>query len=135
MFIDATYEGDLMAAAGVPYTYGREANSQYGESWNGIQVGTLHHGHWFKKPIDPYVEPGKPQSGLLPRISAEPPGIKGEADRRIQAYCYRMCLTNHAANRRAVMTVDCDALSGASSDARICVPSSSPILGGTALPI
>lgn len=99
MFIDATYEGDLMAAAGVPYTLGREANSQYGETWNGVQVGTLHHGHWFKKPVDPYVEPGNPASGLLPRISPEPPGSKGDADRRIQAYCYRMCLTKHEANR------------------------------------
>ncbi len=98
-FIDATYEGDLMALAGVPYTVGREANSQYGETWNGIQVGTLHHGHWFKKPVDPYVKAGDPNSGLLPRISAEAPGKKGEADHRLQAYCYRMCLTDHAPNR------------------------------------
>lgn len=99
MFIDATYEGDLMAAAGVDYHVGREANNVYGESWNGIQVGVLHHGHHFKKPVDPYVVPGKPESGLLPRISAAPPGEKGQGDRRIQAYCYRMCLTNHDANR------------------------------------
>ncbi|MCC6509802.1 MAG: FAD-dependent oxidoreductase [Pirellulaceae bacterium] len=99
MFIDATYEGDLMAASGVPYTVGREANSQYGETWNGIQVGTLHHKHWFKAKIDPYVKVGEPASGLLPRISAEPPGEKGAADRRIQAYCYRMCLTQHPDNR------------------------------------
>lgn len=99
MFIDATYEGDLMAAARVPYTLGREANSQYGETWNGIQVGTLHHKHWFKTKIDPYVKPGDKSSGLLPRISADPPGEKGAADRRIQAYCYRMCLTQHADNR------------------------------------
>ncbi len=51
MFIDATYEGDSQAAARVPYTFGREANSQYGETWNGIQVGTLHHKHWFMKKI------------------------------------------------------------------------------------
>lgn len=99
MFIDATYEGDLMAAAGVPYAVGREANSAYEEKWNGIQVGTLHHGHWFKRPVDPYVRPGDPTSGLLPRISAAAPGVKGAADKRIQAYCYRMCLTNHPANR------------------------------------
>lgn len=99
MFIDATYEGDLMAAARVPYTVGREANSQYGETWNGIQVGTLHHKHWFKSQIDPYVKPGDKSSGLLPRISADPPGERGAADRRIQAYCYRMCLTQHADNR------------------------------------
>ena len=99
MFIDATYEGDLMAAAGVPHTLGREANSQYGETWNGIQVGTLHHKHWFKGKIDPYVKPGDPSSGLLPRISSQPGGEKGAADKRIQAYCYRMCLTQHADNR------------------------------------
>jgi hypothetical protein len=99
MFIDATYEGDLLAAAGVTTTVGREANSQYGEKWNGIQVGTLHHGHWFKQPIDPYNIPGVPSSGLLPRISPGPPGEKGAADHRIQAYCYRMCLTQHPENR------------------------------------
>ena len=77
MFIDATYEGDLMAAAGVAYHVGREASSTYGEKWNGVQVGVLHHRHHFgvlKQPIDPYVVPGDPASGLLPRISADPPG-------------------------------------------------------------
>lgn len=99
MFIDATYEGDLMAAAGVTYHVGREANSVYQEDWNGIQVGVLHHGHHFKTPVDPYVVPGDPKSGLLPRISGKPPGKKGEGDDKIQAYCYRMCLTNHPENR------------------------------------
>lgn len=99
MFLDATYEGDLMAAAGVDYHVGREANSVYGETWNGIQVGVLHHGHHFKTPVDPYVVPGDPSSGLLPKISGDPPGNKGEGDRRIQAYCFRMCLTNHPENR------------------------------------
>ena len=99
MFIDATYEGDLLAAAGVSYHVGREANATYGETWNGNQVGVLHHAHWFKKPISPYVVPGKPESGLLPRVSAEPPGVRGEADKRLQAYCYRMCLTDVPENR------------------------------------
>lgn len=99
MFIDATYEGDLMASAGVDYHVGREANRVYGETWNGIQVGTLHHGHWFKSRISPYKIPGDPNSGLLPLVSPDPPGVKGEADRRLQAYCYRMCLTNHDENR------------------------------------
>lgn len=99
MFIDATYEGDLMAAAGVSYHVGREANSVYGEEWNGIQTGVLHHSHWFKQDISPYVVPGDPSSGLLPRISAEDPGVKGEGDNKIQAYCFRMCLTNHPENR------------------------------------
>jgi hypothetical protein len=99
MFIDATYEGDLMAAAGVAFRVGREAGSLYGEKWNGVQVGVLHHGHWFKSPIDPYVRPGDPTSGLLPRISGDPPGVKGQGDRKIQAYCFRMCLTNVPENR------------------------------------
>jgi hypothetical protein len=99
MFIDATYEGDLMAAAGVSYHVGREANATYGEEWNGVQVGTLHHRHHFMTDISPYKIPGDPSSGLLPRVSAEHPGEKGEADHRIQAYCFRMCLTNHPDNR------------------------------------
>lgn len=99
MFLDATYEGDLMASAGVSYHVGREANSVYGEEWNGIQTGVLHHNHWFENDIDPYVVPGDSSSGLLPRISKEDPGKKGEGDHRIQAYCYRMCLSNHPDNR------------------------------------
>jgi hypothetical protein len=76
--------------------------AHYGEQWNGIQTGVLHHRHHFgavKEPISPYVVPGDPQSGLLPRISPDPPGEYGAADHRIQAYCYRMCLTDHAPNR------------------------------------
>ncbi len=102
MFIDATYEGDLMAAAGVSYHVGREANAVYGEEWNGNQVGILHHRHHFgavKRPISAYKVPGDPSSGLLPRISAEPPGVRGEGDRRVQAYCYRWCATDHPDNR------------------------------------
>ncbi|MCY2993619.1 MAG: FAD-dependent oxidoreductase [Planctomycetota bacterium] len=102
MFIDATYEGDLLAAAGVDYTVGREAQSVYDEKWNGVQTGVLHHAHHFgavQKQISPYVVPGDPRSGVLPRVSAEPPGDFGQGDNRVQAYCYRMCLTNHADNR------------------------------------
>jgi hypothetical protein len=101
-FIDATYEGDLMAAAGVTYHVGREANSAYGEQWNGVQVGVLHHRHHFgavKEPISAYIVPGDPASGVLPRISTQPPGVRGEGDTRVQAYCFRMCLTNHPDNR------------------------------------
>lgn len=98
-FIDATYEGDLMAAAGVSYHVGREANSVYGEEWNGIQVGVLHHKHWFAADISPYKIPGDPSSGVLPRISTEDPGVKGEGDDKVQAYCFRMCLSNHPDNR------------------------------------
>jgi len=99
MFIDATYEGDLMAAAGVSYIVGREANSQYGEKWNGVQTGVLHHGHYFKSDISPYKIPGDSTSGLLYGVSAEDPGEYGEADKRVQAYCFRMCLSNHPDNR------------------------------------
>ena len=102
MFVDATYEGDLMAAAGVNYAVGREAQSTYGEKWNGIQTGVLHHRHHFgvlSAKISPYVVPDDPKSGLLPRISAQPPGTYGQADKRIQAYCYRLCLTDHPGNR------------------------------------
>ncbi len=102
MFVDATYEGDLMAAAGASYHVGRESNATYNEKWNGVQVGVLHHRHHFgilKEGISPYVVPGEPKSGLLPRVSAEPPGEYGAGDHRIQAYCFRMCLTNHDPNR------------------------------------
>jgi hypothetical protein len=102
MFIDATYEGDLMAAAGVSYHVGREANAVYGEEHNGVQTGVLHHRHHFgvlKEKISPYVVPGDPKSGVLPRVSAAHPGNFGEGDNKVQAYCYRMCLTNVPENR------------------------------------
>ncbi len=99
VFIDATYEGDLMAAAGVSYHVGREANSVYDETWNGVQVGVLHHKHHFQTDISPYKIPSDPSSGVLPRISTEPPGEKGQGDHRLQAYCYRMCLTTVDENR------------------------------------
>ena len=66
VFIDATYEGDLMAAAGVSYRVGRESQQEYDEKWNGVQTGVLHHQHFFAKPVDPYLIPGDPKSGLLP---------------------------------------------------------------------
>jgi hypothetical protein len=101
MFIDATYEGDLMAAAGVDYHVGREARSVYDEQWNGVQTGILHHRHHFgalSQRISPYVVPGDPQSGVLPRISTAPPGEYGQGDRKVQAYCYRLCLSDHPDN-------------------------------------
>jgi hypothetical protein len=98
MFIDATYEGDLMAATGVSYHVGREASNVYNEEWNGVQTNAFHHDHYFKSQIDPYKVPGDPLSGLLPRISSESPGINGEGDKKIQAYCFRMCLTNNPEN-------------------------------------
>jgi hypothetical protein len=99
IFIDATYEGDLMAAAGVKYSVGREANSVYGETWNGVQKGVFHHGHYFKDPVSPYKIPGDPSSGFLPRISSETPGENGTGDNKIQAYCFRLCLTQNPVNK------------------------------------
>ncbi|TBX24285.1 xanthan lyase [Jiulongibacter sediminis] len=99
IFIDATYEGDLMALAGVSYTVGREANSLYDEKWNGVQKDVKHHRHYFKTQVDPYVVPGDATSGLLPEISGQPPGENGEGDDRIQAYCFRLCMSNHPENR------------------------------------
>lgn len=99
-FIDATYEGDLMAAAGVTYRVGREANAAYGETWNGNQVGILHHRHHFRDwKISPHKVPGDPSSGLCAEIDDSPPGLRGEADCRVQAYCYRLCLTDNPLNR------------------------------------
>jgi len=99
MFIDATYEGDLMAAAGISYHVGREANAVYSEKWNGIQSGVFQHGHHFKVDISPYKIANDPGSGLLPEVSAEPIGEYGSGDNKIQAYCFRMCLSNHPDNR------------------------------------
>ncbi len=100
VFIDATYEGDLMAGAGVCYTVGREANAQYAETLNGVQTKNAR-SHNFDKPVDPYVAAGEPSSGLLPGVHAGGPGEEGQADARVQAYCFRMCLTDVARNRAA----------------------------------
>tara|TARA_R110002072_G_scaffold174303_3_gene329355 strand:+ start:36502 stop:38694 length:2193 start_codon:yes stop_codon:yes gene_type:complete len=98
MFVDATYEGDLMAKAGVSYTVGREANSDYDETLNGVQVKNAVH-HQFVVPVDPYLVPGDASSGLLPGITAGPLPTDGTGDHRVQAYCFRMCITDVAANR------------------------------------
>ncbi len=110
MFIDATYEGDLMAASGVSYTIGRESNKQYGETLNGVQAndysitlrGTVSKNsahHNFIDGVDPYIVKGDPSSGLLPFIIKGGPGIDGHGDKGIQAYCFRMTLTDHPENR------------------------------------
>jgi len=102
VFIDASYEGDLMAAAGVDYHVGRESIQQYGEKWNGVQTGVLHHRHHFgvlPVRISPYVIPGDAASGLLPMISPDPPGEYGAGDHRVQAYCFRLCMTDLPENR------------------------------------
>lgn len=97
VFIDATLEGDLVAAAGVPVTWGREANSKYGETKNGIRAETTH--AQFQVRVDPYRIPGKPESGLIPTIQDEPFGTPGEGDDNIQAFCFRLCLTREPGNR------------------------------------
>lgn len=99
MFIDATYEGDLMAAAGVGHTVGREPNSQYGETYNGVARRWNTHNHRFVVRVDPYLKPGDPTSGLLFGIDPGPLPADGRGDRRVQAYCFRMCLTDVPANR------------------------------------
>lgn len=96
-FIDATYEGDLMAGAGVAYVVGREPNSKYGETLNGVQTRRATK-HQFVRPVDPYVRPGDPSSGLLPGINVAP-GTDGSGDSRLQAYNYRICMTDAAENR------------------------------------
>ncbi len=115
MFIDTTYEGDLMAKAGVSYTLMREGNAKYGETYNGIhytekyQPRTNHlkpgangrvpggQGVWDRDlPLDPYVSPGDPKSGLLPLVQAGDPGKQGDPVPGVQAYCFRLCLTTNA---------------------------------------
>lgn len=95
VFIDGSYEGDLMARAGVKYIVGREPNSLYGETLNGAFPFTPAP---FPK-ISPYVVPGDPKSGLLPRVEPKPPGPKGSGDHRVQAYNFRVCLTDIPENR------------------------------------
>jgi len=110
MFIDATYEGDLMATAQVSYSVGRESNKEYGETLNGVQAndysitlrGTVSRNsvhHNFIDGVDPYIVKGDPSSGLLPFIKEGGPGIDGHGDNGIQAYCFRMTLTDHPENR------------------------------------
>lgn len=104
VFIDAGYEGDLMAKAGVSYMVGREANSSFGETHNGNQPHRLRRlkvasPHDFRRAVDPYVRPGDPASGLIFGVQDGGPGEVGMGDSRVQAYCYRLCLTNEPENR------------------------------------
>ncbi len=101
MFIDASYEGDLLAAAGVSFRVGREGNSEYDETGNGI-TGPKR-GNQLPNGIDPYVVKGDASSGLLPGVNPNMGGKVGDGDHRFQAYCYRMVLTDVPANRVAVV--------------------------------
>jgi len=96
VFIDATVEGDLLAASEISYIVGREANETYGETRNGIREHTTH--GQLSVRVDPYVVPGNPTSGTIQGVLDEPLGIPGDADHRIQAYCFRVCLTNAPEN-------------------------------------
>lgn len=98
VFLDATYESDLMAMAGVSYTVGREGNDKYDENLNGVQSKRSHN-HVFKSNVDPYIKPGQSHSGVLPGIDPTGPGDEFSGDHRVQAYCYRMCLTDVPENQ------------------------------------
>jgi hypothetical protein len=91
-YIDASYEGDLLAQAGVSYVVGREANADHGETFNGVHPNP-------PLPFDPFNVAGDPASGTLPGIDPAPPGPAGTGDRRVQAYGFRLCLTDVADNR------------------------------------
>jgi hypothetical protein len=97
MFMDCTYEGDLLAKAKVGYHVGREAVSKYKEALNGIRASTPK--HQFLVKVDPYVTPRETASGLLPLIQAGDGGKPGDGDARVQAYNFRMCLTKKEGNK------------------------------------
>ncbi len=97
MFIDASYEGDLLAMAGVSFVTGRESNATYNEKGNGI-TGPRG-GNQLPNKIDPYLIKGDPKSGLLPGVNPGMGGQAGDGDHRFQAYCYRMVLTDVPSNR------------------------------------
>ena len=101
IFIDATYEGDLMAKAGVKYTVGRESNAEYGETLNGVRANTPL--HQFQVRVDPYVRRGDPKSSLLPFIQGKPSAAPGKGDRCIQAYNFRLCFTQNPTNRLPIL--------------------------------
>ena len=83
VFIDCSYEGDLMARAGVSYTWGRESRDEYGESLAGVRPNLAVY------EIDPYVKPGDSKSGLLPFVQGMKPQPKGSADRLTMGYGFR----------------------------------------------
>lgn len=95
VFVDCSYEGDLMAKARVKYTIGREANSQYNETLDGVE---LRDKHQFADGVDPYKILGDPKSGLLWGISSDTLKPNGTGDHRVQTYNVRVCLSNDPAN-------------------------------------
>lgn len=99
VYVDATYEGDLLARAGVSYTIGREGVSNYGESWAGRQPFRPDK-HTFPLPVSPFKN-GK-DGELLPLINPRPMAAIGQADSGVQAYCFRLIMTNNPTNRIAI---------------------------------
>jgi len=97
VFIDATYEGDLLAFAGISFVVGREGNAKYGESKNGIRTDTKH--GQFDRSVDPYRIPGKPESDFIFGVQDGQLGVHGQANDCIQGYCFRLCLTKNSSNR------------------------------------
>jgi hypothetical protein len=95
-YIDCSYEGDLMAQAGVSYFTGRESNDLYDETLNGVQ---LSYHHQFPDGVDPYIKEGDPSSGLVWGISREPVKETGSGDNCLQAYNFRLCLTQNTTNQ------------------------------------
>lgn len=95
-YIDASYEGDLLAKAGISYAVGRESRSLYGESWAGRQPIRPDQ-HQFRAPVSPFAEGD--DSAILPLIHDRPMVPEGEGDGGVQSYCYRLCLTDVPENR------------------------------------
>ncbi|MEY5008877.1 MAG: hypothetical protein RLZZ253_16 [Verrucomicrobiota bacterium] len=95
VFIDSSYEGDLMARAGCEHVAGREAASEYGELLGGIQIGARHSPHNFQWMVDPYKTPGDPKSGLIEGVHAGGYTMEehGQADKRYQPFCFRVYAT------------------------------------------
>ncbi len=100
VFIDATYEGDLMARAGVSYAYGRDSNKDFNETYNGFRMNDIIgvQSESGEISVDPYLREGDPSSGLLPFIENNPDIKPGSADKRMQSYCYRLTLTDDPNN-------------------------------------
>jgi hypothetical protein len=101
VYIDASYEGDLMAKAGVSFTVGREPNHEYGETINGVEKALTIKNN-LPRGIDPYKIKGDPASGILDGVQPSLLTEDGQGDDKLQAYCYRMCLTNDSSNRITV---------------------------------
>lgn len=97
VFLDATYEGDLLAFAGAGFAVGREGNAKYGETKNGIRTDTTF--GQFDRPVDAFNVPGDPTSGVIFGVRNEPLGRHGDPDDSIQGYSFRLCLTKNEANR------------------------------------